>query len=56
MVSADVAARILAEVMAAQSAGPAVVLATVIQAPAESSVAVGAKLLLRRGGAQPGVR
>ncbi len=54
MVSADVAAQILAEVMAAQSAGPAVVLATVIQAPAESSVAVGAKLLLRRDGSSLG--
>jgi len=54
MVSADVAAQILAEVMAAQSAGPAVVLATVIQAPAESPVAVGAKLLLRRDGTSLG--
>jgi len=54
MVSADVAAQILAEVMAAQSAGPAVVLATVIQAPAESSVAVGAKLLLRPDGSSLG--
>ncbi len=54
MVSADVAAQILAEVMAAQSAGPAVVLATVIQAPAESSLAVGAKLLLRRDGSSLG--
>ncbi len=54
MVSADVAARILAEVMAAQSAGPAVVLATVIQAPAESAVAVGAKLLRRRDGSSLG--
>ncbi len=54
MVSADVAAQILAEVMTAQSAGPAVVLATVIQAPAESSVAVGAKLLLRPDGSSLG--
>ena len=50
MVSADVAAQILAEVMAAQNAGPAVLLATVIQAPDEGAVAVGAKLLLRRDG------
>ena len=55
MVSADVAAQILAEVMAAQSAGPAVVLATVIQAPAKSAVAVGAKLMLRRDGSSLGV-
>ncbi len=54
MVSADVAAQILAEVMAAQGAGPAVVLATVIQASAESSVAVGAKLLLRSDGSSLG--
>jgi xanthine dehydrogenase accessory factor len=54
MVSPDVAAQILAEVMAAQSAGPAVVLATVIQAPAESAEAVGAKLLLRRDGTSLG--
>ena len=54
MVSADVAAQILAEVMVAQSAGPAVVLATVIQTPDESAVAVGAKLLRRRDGSSLG--
>ena len=54
MVSADEAEQMLAEVMAAQGAGPAVVLATVIQAPAESSVAVGAKLLLRPDGSSLG--
>ena len=47
-------ADILAEVMAAQSGGPAVALATVIQAPPDGAVLVGAKLLLRQDGSSVG--
>ena len=54
MVSPDVAAQILAEVMAAQGEAPPVVLATVIQAPADGAAPVGAKLLLRRDGSTLG--
>ena len=44
------AARIFEEVLAAQAAGPPVVLATVVQAPPDAEIALGAKLLLRRDG------
>ena len=54
MVSPDVAAQILAEVMAAQGEGPPVVLATLIQAPADGAAPVGAKLLLRQDGSTLG--
>ncbi len=46
--------QILEEVMAAREGGPAVVLATVIQAPLDASVPVGAKLLLRQDGSTLG--
>ncbi len=48
--SGDELARILAEVMAAQEGGPAVVVATVIEGPRGGPVPVGAKLLLRQDG------
>jgi xanthine dehydrogenase accessory factor len=41
---------ILEEVVAAREGGPAVVVATVIQSPADAPVSVGAKLLLRHDG------
>ena len=47
------AARIFEEVLAAQAAGPPAVLATVVQAPG-ASIALGAKLLLRRDGSTLG--
>lgn len=47
-------ARILAELMAAQEGGPGVVVATVVQAPPDGPVSVGAKLLLRQDGSSVG--
>ena len=47
-------ADILAEVTAAQGGGPPVALATVIQAPPDGAVPVGAKLLLRQDGSTLG--
>jgi xanthine dehydrogenase accessory factor len=52
--SGDDLTRILAEVMAAREGGPAVVLATVIQAPQDAALPVGAKLLLRQDGSTLG--
>ncbi len=52
--SRDLVGQILAEVMTAQSVGLAVVLATVVQAPPDGSVPVGAKLLLRQDGSSLG--
>ncbi len=52
--SRDLVGQILAEVMTAQSVGSAVVLATVVQAPPDGSVPVGAKLLLRQDGSSLG--
>jgi xanthine dehydrogenase accessory factor len=46
--------QILAEVMAARESGPVVVLATVIRAPPDAPVPVGAKLLLRQDGSSLG--
>ena len=48
------AARILAEVLAAQASGPPVVLATVVQAPPDAATVIGAKLLLRQDGSTLG--
>ncbi len=47
-------AQILAEVIAAREGGRAVVLATVIQAPSDATLPVGAKLLLRQDGSTLG--
>jgi xanthine dehydrogenase accessory factor len=52
--SGDDLAQILAEVMAAREGGPGVVVATVIQAPQDALLSLGAKLLLRQDGSTLG--
>lgn len=50
----DDQARIYSEVMAARRDGPAVVLATVVQAPPDGPLPLGAKMLVRRDGSKVG--
>ncbi|MEE8370085.1 MAG: XdhC/CoxI family protein [Dehalococcoidia bacterium] len=52
--SADLASQIAAAALSAQEGGPPVLVATVIAAPAEATVQVGAKLLLRADGSSLG--
>jgi len=52
--SDDLSKRITAEVVAAQGGGPPVVVATVISAPQDAAVSVGAKLLVRPDGSSIG--
>jgi xanthine dehydrogenase accessory factor len=52
--SADLASQIAAAAVAAQAGGPSVLVATVIAAPAQAAVQVGAKLLLRADGSSLG--